>query len=356
MSKIRFEISDTDLTLLNPFSDFSEEVHTVKVRKDPLLGDISVYNPRLKDKVKFFFGDCDIGLLEKLIEDSAKNCIFCGDMIEKSTPRYPSNLVSEGRIKKGEAVLFPNLFPIGRYHSVIRLSDAHFLKLSEFRPGIIENGLMAAQTFINLVYNHDPSASFVAVNANYLFPAGATLVHPHLQMLITPIPYSYHERLIRANRSYYEKHSTEFYPDLIEEEKRKGERYVAQMGGWHWLTAFSPMGNNEVMAVHEEKSDLGLLSESDLADLSKGISRVLAFYESLGHLSFNYSIFSVRRASSQKGFRCILKIISRQNLYPNYRNDDYFLQKLLQSELIINLPEDLAVELRDFFKHDIQGG
>ncbi len=350
MSKIRFEISGTNLTLLNPFRDFSEEVHTVEVRRDPLLGDISVYNPCLKDKVKFFFGDCDSGLVEKLIEDSAKNCIFCGDMVEKSTPRYPSNLVPEGRIRIGEALLFPNLFPIGKYHSVIRLSNAHFLKLSEFRPAIIENGLKAAQTFINLVYAHDPLASYAAVNANYLFPAGATLVHPHLQMLITPTAYSYHERLIRASQAYYQEHGSEFYPDLIEEEKRLGERYVAHRGAWHWLTAFSPMGNNEVIAIHEGESDFGLLSESDLATLAKGISRILSFYESHGHLSFNYSIFSGRDASSQNGFRCLIKIINRQNLYPNYRNDDYFLQKLLHSELIINPPEDLALELRGFFE------
>ena len=322
----------------------------MEVRRDPLLGDISVYNPCLKDKVKFFFGDSDSGLVEKLIEDSAKNCIFCGEMIERSTPRYPSDLVPEGRIRIGEAVLFPNLFPIGKYHSVVRLSNAHFMKLSEFRPAIIEDGLKAAQTFIKLVYAHDPSASFVAVNANYLFPAGATLVHPHLQMLITPTAYSYHERLIRASHAYYQEHGSEFYPDLIEEEKRLGGRYVAHRGAWHWLAAFSPMGNNEVIAVHEGESDFGLLSESDLATLAEGISRVLSFYESLCHLSFNYSIFSVRGSSSQKGFRCLLKIISRQNLYPNYRNDDYFLQKLLHSELIINLPEDLALELRGFFE------
>jgi UDPglucose--hexose-1-phosphate uridylyltransferase len=350
MSKIRFEISGTNLTLLNPFRDFSEEVHTVEVRRDPLLGDISVYNPYLKDKVKFFFGDCDSGLVEKLIEDSAKNCIFCGDMVEKSTPRYPSKLVPEGRIRIGEALLFPNLFPIGKYHSVIRLSNAHFLKLSEFRPAIIENGLKAAQTFINLVYAHDPSASFVAVNANYLFPAGATLVHPHLQMLITPCAYSYHERLIRASHSYYQEHGSKFYMDLIEEEKRLGDRYVAQRGAWHWLAAFSPMGNNEVMAIHESENDFGVLSERDLATLAEGISRVLSCYESYGHLSFNYSIFAGRDASSQNGFPCLLKIISRQNLYPNYRNDDYFLQKLLHSELIIKPPEDLALELRGFFE------
>jgi len=349
VSGIRFESSESELVFLNPFSNFIEETHRVTVRRDPLLGDISVYNPRLKDKVKFFFGDCDIGLVEKLIEDSAKNCIFCGNMIKKSTPRYPSNLVPGGRINTGEAVLFPNLFPIGKYHSVIRLSKAHFLKLTEFSPHIIGNGLKAAQQFVNAVYRQDDSASFVAVNANYLFPAGATLVHPHLQMLITPTAYSYHERLIRASHSYYQVHSSDFYLDLLEEEKQKGERYVAQGGGWHWLTAFSPMGNNEVFAVHEEKSDFGALSESDLTDIAIGISKVLAFYESLGHLSFNYSIFSARDDSSSKGFRCLLKIISRQNLYPNYRNDDYFLQKLLHSELIINLPEELAIRLREFF-------
>jgi hypothetical protein len=49
-------------------------------------------------------------------------------------------------------------------------------------------------------------------------------------------------------------------------------------------------------------------------------------------------------------FRCLLKIITRQNLYANYRNDDYFLQKLLQSELIITPPEELAQGLQKNFK------
>jgi len=349
MSKIRFESSRTDLTLLDPFKDFSEEVHIVEIRKDPLVGDVSVYNPRLKDKVKFFFGDSDAGLVDKLIEDSGKDCIFCGDMIEKSTPRYPAYLVAEGRIRIGEAVLFPNLFPIGKYHAVIRLSKDHFLKLSEISPKIIGDGFRAAQQFVKAVYRQDHSASCVAVNANYLFPAGATLVHPHLQMLITPTAYSYHERLNQACRAYYQENGSGYYSDLVEEEKNLGLRYVAKTGKWHWLTAFSPMGNNEVCAVHDGENDFGALTVADLTDIAMGVSNVLAFYESLGHLSFNYSIFSARGESSPKGFHCLLKIISRQNPYPNYRNDDYFLQKLLHSELIINLPEVLASALRGFF-------
>ena len=59
--------------------------------------------------------------------------------------------------------------------------------------------------------------------------------------------------------------------------------------------------------------------------------------------------YSVRKEMGDGSFRCMLKIITRQNLYPNYRNDDYFLQKLLQSELIINSPEEIADALRKSF-------
>jgi galactose-1-phosphate uridylyltransferase len=110
------------------------------------------------------------------------------------------------------------------------------------------------------------------------------------------------------------------------------------------------MGINEIVAVHESDNDFGKLSDSDLIDLAYGISRVLTLYDRLGHLSFNYSILSARKPADGKGFRCILKMISRQNLYPNYRNDDYFLQKLLQTELIINLPEEIAMITRNYFK------
>jgi galactose-1-phosphate uridylyltransferase len=350
MSGIVFESLSSDFTIKNPYKDYSEEQHRVEIRKDPLLGDTSIYNPFLKDKARFFFGDNDPELIRKLVEDSAGTCIFCGEKVEKNTPCYPPGLLPEGRIRVGEALLFPNLFSIGKYHPVVSLSKAHFLKLSEFSPELIGNGLAAASQFLNRIYSVDPSVPYSVINANYLFPAGASLVHPHLQMLVTPVAYSYHGRLIEACNTYYQKFGSCYHADLIDEEKKTGLRYITQQGGWHWMTAFSPMGSNEVIAVHEGEGDFALLSDEDLRSLSDGISKVLSFYEDLGHLSFNYSIFSLRKSHPKEGFRCLLKIINRQNLYQNYRNDDYFLQKMLQSELIINLPEELAEKLRAFFR------
>ena len=348
MGKIEFKSTESNVRFLNPMKEFAEDVQTLQVRKDPLLGDTSVLNPKFKNKAQIYFGSCDQELIDTLVEDSAKNCFFCGEAVAKSTPRFTPDFSSEGRIKVGEALLFPNLFSIGAYHPVIRLCDAHFLKLSEFTPELIANAFLAAQQFIRIAYEKDPSVAYAAVSANYLFPAGASLVHPHLQMLATPIPYSYQARILDACSKWQKNNGTSYFVDLVEEEKG-GPRYVGQTGGWHWLTPFSPLGNNEVMAIHENLGDLDDLSDDDINNLASGISKVLCHYETLGHLSYNYALYSVRNEQGDGSSRALLKIITRQNLYPNYRNDDYFLQKLLQSELIITPPEELAEELNKSF-------
>ncbi|MDA8171787.1 MAG: hypothetical protein M0Z48_08185 [Nitrospiraceae bacterium] len=150
-----------------------------------MLGDTSVYNPFLKDKARVFFAENDASLVRNLAEDTAKTCIFCGENVFQKTARYPAELIPEGRIHVGEAVLFANTFSIGKYHPVVALSSAHFLKLSEFTSEMLADGFKAAQQFLIAVRNKDASVAFATVNANYLLPAGASLVHPHLQMLIT---------------------------------------------------------------------------------------------------------------------------------------------------------------------------
>jgi galactose-1-phosphate uridylyltransferase len=349
MGNITFEKILSTFTILNPFNGFAPEEHRVEVRKDPLLGDTSVHNPYLKNKARAFFGENDAELIKKLAEESSKGCIFCGENVLNKTAQYPSDLLSQGRLQVGEAILFANLFSVGAYHPVVALGSKHFLKLSEFAPGLLADGMEAAQEFLRSVYRTDASAIFTALCANYLLPAGASLVHPHLQMLVTPLAYSYHARLLDACRLYHEKYRTFYFDDLVAEEKRVGARYIAEQDGWRWLAAFSPMGSNEITAIHEKEADFGALSKEDLQDLAFGISKVLLLYERLGHLSFNSALYSVRQGARAEGFRCVFKIISRQNLYPNYRSDDYFLQKMLQTELIFTPPEELAEHLKKMF-------
>lgn len=345
MPKIVFEKFESRFTVLNPFADFEPEEHVVEVRKDPLLGDTSIYNPYLKDKAKAFFGQNDEDLIRKLAEDPAGSCIFCGENARQKTARYPDDVVPGGRLQQGEAILFANLFSLAAYHPVIVLSNAHFLRPSAMTPSLLADGFHAARMFLNEVSRQDVTLAFAAVNCNYLLPAGASLIHPHMQMLVSPVPYSYHARMLAGVTDYLLKNGTQYFSDLLEEEARSGERYIARRGAWHWLTSFSPLGSNEIVAIHNDEGDMGRIPVRDLRDLCEGISRVLTLFEQRGNLSFNFALYSARGGETI-GFRCLFKIVTRQNLYPNYRNDDYFLQKLLQSELIFTLPEDLAKEAR----------
>lgn len=347
MSKIKFEKHIQIQEFLDVQDEYARKQFEVEVRYDPLLGNTSVYNKLLKGKVNVIFGTSDEKLIDELANESAKNCILCDGKIKNKTPKYPDELLQAGRIYKGESSLFPNLFPIGKYHAVIAISNAHFLRLREFSPTLLSDSFLSARDFVRYVYKVDPSPLYITLNANYLFPAGSSLVHPHLQLLITSIPYTYHKRLIDACSNYYQKNNTYYYSDLIAEEKKRDERYISQNGQWHFITSYAPSGSNEVIAIHESKSDIAALSESDIEDISFGISRLLTHYEKLGFLSFNFTLFSNRYS---EGFNCLLKIMTRQNLYPNYRNDDYYLQKILQSELIIILPEELAAGIKETFK------
>ena len=337
MNAITFESAASTLSLRNPFNGFNVEEHRVEVRRDPILGDTSVLNRYQRNKTGFS-GENDREFIARLVEKSAETCIFCGERLGTKAARYPDDLVPGGHLTRGEATLMPNLFALGAYHSLVVLARAHFLELAGFTPALLADGLGAAREFLNRVHQRDPAVVFTAVGANYLPPAGASLFHPHLQMLVTPVAYTHHER-----------HGRSCLEDLAREERRLGQRFVAHLGGWDWLTAFAPQGCNEILAVHEAEQDFAALPDEGIQALAAGISRVLGLYGGLGLLSFNYALLSVRRGTPAAGFRCYFRIVSRQNLSPAYRNDDYFLQKLLQTDAVVTPPEELAQRLRECF-------
>jgi hypothetical protein len=347
MTAIRFEMEEDELELLTPMTGFQAERQRVQVRRDPLLGHTSVHNPALRDKARILFGDVDRDWLERLAAESAERCIFCPGRLE-ATPRYPPGLLAEGRLRVGEATLFPNLFPLARYHAVVAVSQAHFLELREFTPERVGNALLAMQRFMAAVAGQDPAAGFATLNANYLFPAGASLVHPHFQLLMGPRPYGHQAALIAAWRDYQAAHGRAYGVDLAASEARLGQRYIARHGGWHWLAAYAPLGNLELQAVHPEAADFAALPAEEVAALADGLSRLLGLYEALGYLSFNCSLYS-QRGHAGAGARLFLRLVSRQNPAPGYRSDDYFLQKLLGSDVILMPPEDLARQARPAF-------
>ncbi|MBN2054891.1 hypothetical protein JW905_08210, partial [bacterium] len=91
---------------------------------------------------------------------------------------------------------------------------------------------------------------------------------------------------------------------------------------------------------------------SQLTALSMGLSTVLALYDRRGLSSFNVSLHSGSLDGGMPGCPVVTRIISRQNMASDYRNDDYFVQKMLGEELVLQPPEELAEELRATWSKD----
>ncbi len=262
------------------------------------------------------------------------------------TPTYPEDLVPGGRIVKGEAVLFPNLFPVSQVHAVIRVGKKHYLPLKDFDPVRVQEALRTAMELVGALSRARVGADFLAVCGNYLGPAGASIAHPHFQVVGSDQPFTFQELLLRRSRQYYREQGSCYWLDLLDKEKELDERYAGDTGPVSWVTSFSPQGTNEVLGILPGRRNFLEIDEHDLEGLVNGFSRVLKAYDSMGISTFNFTIYSGPLGAEQDDFCCLLRIISRQNVYENYRTDDYFLQKQLCNELILTTPELLALTLK----------
>ncbi len=348
-NKVEFRVIKTISLFLNPLNNFEEEKQVIEYRVDPLTGSVSILNPKVLDKARMFFGETDYDLLREIVEETSKNCFLCPQNVRKVTPKYSSTILREGRLTKGEATLFPNLYPLSKYHAVVSVSEAHYLELSEFRAELISDALEVSFDFIKKVYKHDREARYMTLNCNYLFPAGASVVHPHFQVVGGETPYTGLKQVLDRSKDYFKEKKSNYWDDLVETEKELGLRYVGATGEVDWVTPFSPTGSNEVLGVVRGKSNFLDLNQEEIKSLSEGISRILRFYGEMGVSSFNFTIYSGALGKKTDWFSCYLKIISRQNVYRNYRNDDYFMQKLLGTEVIVYSPEKVAEMLKKMF-------
>lgn len=332
----------------NPMMNNELDTQELEIRKDPLTGAQSIFNARLEDKVATFYGASDTALIEKLAKESESRCFLCEDRWKAMTPTYPEDLVPGGRISVGEAILFPNIYPAAQIHAVIRVGSNHYVPLAEFETKTVADALQTSVKFAQCL-SKDNNIQYLTINGNYLGPAGASIAHPHFQVAGGDMPFTYQASVLDQSNAYYTANQTCFWSDLVTIEKNAGERYVGASGSVEWMTAFSPQGTNEMIGVLPERTHILEMDETDVHGLASGMVNVLRGYAAMGLSTFNFAFYSGPLGHRDPAFRCFIRIISRQNVYENYRTDDYFLQKLLRNELILVRPEVLAENLRQYF-------
>jgi UDPglucose--hexose-1-phosphate uridylyltransferase len=319
-------------TLLDPRRGFERMQLPLEIRWDPITGQScrllpegSLQPPEPQD-------------LEGLAEQSRPTCPFCDERVESATPRFPPELWPEGRIRFGDALLFPNLVPYAKWSSVSVYSPKrHLLRLEDLTAALLVDNLMSQVTFARAVLEHDPASRWISVNANQLPPSGSSIFHPHPQGSGNPAPTTV-QRLL-ANFGYA---GLREYVEL-----ERSERLIASTGRIVWVAAFAPVGPAEIRAFIADASSPEQLDQAVVADLTEGLTRVLRLYASLGFQSFNLALAGVPPAGPDS--MLVLRLVGRAYFGPLLRSDAMWSERLHWEAATDLAPEHVAERGRKLF-------
>ncbi len=313
-----------------------------EVRFDPLTGETSrlIFDPGMPITPPDY--------TELAEQTGGAKCPFCPENLHKMTPVFPKEISQDGRVTEGEAVAFPNLFPYSKHNAVVIFSGQHYVKLEEFTVEMVKNAFIAAQTYTQNVIAVDPKAQYASINWNYLPPSGGSILHPHIQVILSESPTNTQALINEKTKIYEEQHGKEYFASLYETEKELGDRWIGELGNVAWMHAYAPKSHNDFLAIFTEAHSIYDITEQDWLNFATSIKAIFAHFSEQGFASFNLLLnASVDRESKQPVH---IRLIPRITLGALNTSDINSFQALHQEPLSLKVPEEVADKARMHFE------
>ncbi|KPK03669.1 MAG: hypothetical protein AMJ64_15185 [Betaproteobacteria bacterium SG8_39] len=325
----------------DPRRDFALTEIESEVRYDPLTGD----SARI---CHFAYPKRALPDLSALAEGTREGCPFCPDRVERVTPRYPAELLPQGRLRRGEALLVPNLFPYDDVSAIVSMSQAHFLAMDAMPVTLVADALKLARDFIvTAAPLVEAREVYGIVTWNYMPPSGASQVHPHLQVIVTDTPGNQLRRELEAEARFFAARKRP-YPVALLEAERGGARWLEEAGGIAWWVPYCPTGMlGDAQALFVEQATISACDDATLEAFAGSLCRVLSAYARMGLWSFNLTLLPDAQGQRSGRHRLSARLLPRFYLHPQLHNSDTaYLQLLLGEKFAMLYPEQHAAELR----------
>ncbi|MFW6081588.1 MAG: hypothetical protein ACOC7W_06715 [Desulfosalsimonas sp.] len=340
---INFEKHDKIASFLNPFKNFELSEARCQVRRDPLTGRTG----RLAHFVGFKPPSADFS---KIIKDSQQNCPFCPENVFKITPKFPPEQIPEGRLQKGESVVFPNLLPYDSHSALTVLCQKHFRALTEFTPQIFRDAFDNSIAYLERVVE-DKKSTYGLVTWNYMPAAGSSQVHPHFQVYATEAPGNFLQSMLTASRTYMAENNRTYWQDYTDTEAETGSRLIRRKENSIWVTDFVPVSAlTDVVGIFPGKQTLFDLSDAQLQEASEMLSSVAGYLGQQGVYSLNMGWMP--GLEGRHDYWLQLRISPRLYLAPHvWCTETPSLVYQYQESFTIWSPEDTAKEIREFLEN-----
>ncbi|MCL5270812.1 MAG: galactose-1-phosphate uridylyltransferase [bacterium] len=203
--------------------------------------------------------------------------------------KFPA-LVSNEPVKRSGDGMYDRINGMGVHEVVIETPD-HNAHVGEMDPHQVEEIIWAYRDR-TIEMRKDPRLEYVMIFKNHLREAGASLEHPHSQIIAMPIiPKRVQEELDGAQR-YFDYKERCVYCDMISQEKKDGARVVAESE--HFI-AFLPYASRFPFECwilpKEHDSFFHDIQKNEVVDLAKVLRETMArLKESLDDPPFNWML------------------------------------------------------------------
>ncbi|MCC7495581.1 MAG: hypothetical protein IT204_24740 [Fimbriimonadaceae bacterium] len=214
--------------------------------------------------------------------------------------RFPA-LQVEGQVDPRAVGLFDAMNGVGA-HEVIIETPRHDVDLSDLPPGHVEKVLTAYTERIRDL-RRDLRLRYHCVFRNRGAAAGATLRHPHSQLIATPIIPALPKAKLAAAREHFRRKERCLFADLIDQERRDGSRVVLESAHHLVLAPYASRSPFELVVYPlRQCHDFTLLTDAERADLAAVLVGVLRRVRAaLGDPAYNYMLFNAPSTSARPG-------------------------------------------------------
>ncbi|MBN1946877.1 MAG: galactose-1-phosphate uridylyltransferase [Bradymonadales bacterium] len=205
--------------------------------------------------------------------------------------QYPALRVEGNLDRSGEGV-YDRMNGVGA-HEVIIESHLHSAHLAELPIADLQNVLKAYRIRM-LDLQRDLRLKYLMVFKNHGALAGATLSHPHSQLIALPVvPHSVQEEMSGARR-FYEYRDRCIFCDIIQQEIRDGRRVIFESDRYLCIAPFASRFPFEVWVLPKAHvPDFESSSDEDLRGLAEALRQALGrLFVELHDPPFNYLIHS----------------------------------------------------------------
>jgi UDPglucose--hexose-1-phosphate uridylyltransferase len=237
--------------------------------------------------------------------------------------------------------LFRKMSGIGA-HEVIIETPSHNTPLALKTYEQVEKVLIAYQERYNALKKNG-QIKFITIFKNHGWASGTSLIHPHSQIVATPIVATYYRQEFDIAHGYYVDTGRCLYCDLLGEELEKEERIVAhteQIVVFHPYASRAPYETWIIPKGHF--ASFGLFPDMYLAELARALKDTLfCLHHQLDNPAFNLMVDStITEDEEDPSYHWHIRIIPRQTTIAGFE---------MGSGIYINtaLPEETAVLMRE---------